>query len=80
LVPLSRIASIAALAILIFTHPGGTSCCAIRVTWLSGAGPLTRPAQGLRGRPGKRDGRRSDGSSSELSATHPEQPRASRDS
>lgn len=43
------------------------TCCALRVTWLSGAGPLTRPAQGLRGRrgrrDGRRDGRRSDGSS-----------------
>lgn len=48
LVPLSGIASVAALASVIFDHVGGTSCCAIRVTWLSGAGPLTRPAQGLR--------------------------------
>ncbi|GGV20110.1 hypothetical protein GCM10010260_70230 [Streptomyces filipinensis] len=54
-VPLSRIASVGALASLIFTHVGGTSCCAIRVKVLSGAGAVTRPvgqALGRRDHPG----------------------------
>lgn len=37
-ISLSRIASVGALVSLIFTHVGGTSCCAIRVTALPGAG------------------------------------------